>query len=68
MTASPARRKGLQIIRVLLPDLGLVGLVCARTRPVTDSPYRPQSAGVRVRYHDQFAYVTGELTDGGQLP
>ncbi|MFJ6808916.1 hypothetical protein ACIQRK_23270, partial [Streptomyces anulatus] len=31
--------KGLQIIKVLLPDLGLVGLVCAsRTRPLTNSP------------------------------
>lgn len=68
MTASPARREGLQIIKVLLPNLGLVGLVCARTRPVTNSPHWPQSAGVRVRYHDQFAYVTGELTDGEQLP
>lgn len=28
----------------------------------------PQLAGVRVRYHGQFAYVTGELTDGEQLP
>jgi hypothetical protein len=28
----------------------------------------PQLAGVDVRYRGQFAYVTGELADGGQLP
>jgi hypothetical protein len=28
----------------------------------------PQLAGVQVRYHGQFAYVAGELTDGEQLP
>lgn len=28
----------------------------------------PQLAGVQVRYHGQFAYVTGELADGEQLP
>ena len=28
----------------------------------------PQLASVHVRYHGQFAYVTGELTDGQQLP
>lgn len=28
----------------------------------------PQLAAVHVRYHGQFAYVTGELTDGQQLP
>jgi hypothetical protein len=28
----------------------------------------PQLAGVHVRYHGQFAYVTGELTDGDQVP
>lgn len=28
----------------------------------------PQLAAVHVRYHGQFAYVDGELTDGGRLP
>ncbi|MDG4762510.1 PH domain-containing protein [Solwaraspora sp. WMMD406] len=28
----------------------------------------PQVAGVHVRYHGQFAYVTVELTDGERLP
>lgn len=28
----------------------------------------PQLATVQVRYHGQFAYVTGELTDGERLP
>ncbi|MGW5669829.1 hypothetical protein [Micromonospora sp. NPDC003776] len=28
----------------------------------------PQLAAVHVRYHGHFAYVTGELTDGQQLP
>ena len=28
----------------------------------------PQLAAVDVRYRGQFAYVTGELTDGEQLP
>ena len=28
----------------------------------------PQLAAVHVRYHGQFAYVTGELTSGQQLP
>jgi hypothetical protein len=28
----------------------------------------PQLAGVHVRYHGQFAYVTVELTGGQQLP
>lgn len=28
----------------------------------------PQLAEVHVRYHGQFAYVTGELTDGERLP
>lgn len=28
----------------------------------------PQLAGVHVRYHGQFAYVTGELTDGESRP
>jgi hypothetical protein len=28
----------------------------------------PQLAAVHVRYHGQFAYVTGELTDGQQAP
>ena len=28
----------------------------------------PQLTGVRVRYHGQFAYVTGEMPDGEQLP
>lgn len=28
----------------------------------------PQLAAVNVRYHGQFAYVTGELTDGEQVP
>ncbi|MFF0372587.1 hypothetical protein [Micromonospora sp. NPDC005087] len=28
----------------------------------------PQLAAVHVRYHGQFAYITGELTDGDQLP
>jgi hypothetical protein len=28
----------------------------------------PQLATVHVRYHGQFAYVAGELTDGDQLP
>jgi hypothetical protein len=28
----------------------------------------PQLAAVHVRYHGQFAYVTGELTNGEQLP
>lgn len=28
----------------------------------------PQLAAVHVRHHGQFAYVTGELTDGQQLP
>jgi len=28
----------------------------------------PQLAAVHVRYHGQFAYVTGELPDGSQLP
>jgi hypothetical protein len=28
----------------------------------------PQLAAVHVRYHGQFAYVTGELTDGEQMP
>ena len=28
----------------------------------------PQLSTVHVRYHGQFAYVTGELTDGEQLP
>ena len=28
----------------------------------------PQLAGVHVRYRGQFAYVTGELADGDQVP
>lgn len=28
----------------------------------------PQLATVHARYHGQFAYVTGELTDGEQVP
>ncbi|GAA3876041.1 hypothetical protein GCM10022243_46180 [Saccharothrix violaceirubra] len=28
----------------------------------------PQLADVHARYHGQFAYVTGELTDGERLP
>jgi len=28
----------------------------------------PQLASVHVRYHGQFAYITGELADGQQLP
>jgi hypothetical protein len=28
----------------------------------------PQLAAVHVRYHGRFAYVTGELPDGEQLP
>ena len=28
----------------------------------------PQLAAVQVRYRGQFAYVTGELTDGDQMP
>jgi len=28
----------------------------------------PQLATVHVRYHGQFAYVSGELTDGERLP
>ncbi|GAA2852586.1 hypothetical protein Acy02nite_51680 [Actinoplanes cyaneus] len=28
----------------------------------------PQLATVHVRYHGQFAYVTGELTSGEQIP
>jgi hypothetical protein len=28
----------------------------------------PQLTAVDVRYHGQFAYVTGELTDGDQIP
>ncbi|MGI5281938.1 hypothetical protein ACQEVF_01290 [Nonomuraea polychroma] len=28
----------------------------------------PQLVTVRVRYHGQFAYVEGQLTDGGRLP
>ena len=28
----------------------------------------PQLAAVHVRYHGQFAYVTGELPDGDQIP
>ncbi|MDQ1292886.1 MAG: hypothetical protein QG608_767, partial [Actinomycetota bacterium] len=29
---------------------------------------RPQLADVHVRYRGQFAYATGELADGEQLP
>ena len=28
----------------------------------------PQLAGVHVRFHGQFAYITGELADGDTLP
>jgi hypothetical protein len=28
----------------------------------------PQLAGLRVRYHGQFAYIEGELADGDRLP
>jgi hypothetical protein len=28
----------------------------------------PQLATIHVRYHGQFAYITGELTDGEQVP
>ena len=32
------------------------------------STHWPQLTGVHIRYHGQFAYVTGELADGDRLP
>ena len=41
---------------------------CASDWPPARSERWPQLAGITVRYHGEFAYVTGQLPDGTTLP